>query len=121
MAVVLEVQNVVKEFNGEPLFAPVSFIVRDHDRTAILGPNGTGKSTLIKMILGKEEVTKGNIIFSKNLRIGYLSQDVISDINRTLYEEALSVFDDIIKEEKKLHELGDALAKDPDDRLVYFS
>ena len=118
MAVVLEVQNVVKEFNGEPLFAPVSFIVRDHDRTAILGPNGTGKSTLIKMILGKEEVTKGNIIFSKNLKIGYLSQDVISDINRTLYEEALSVFDDIIKEEKKLHELGDALAKDPDDEKL---
>jgi len=118
MSVILEVQNVFKEFNGEQLFAPVSFIVREHDRTAILGPNGSGKSTLIKMILGQEETSGGNIIFSKNIKIGYLSQDVVSDVNHTLYEEALSVFSDLIAEEKKIHELGDKLTVDPNNEKL---
>ena len=86
MGVLLSLQDVYKEFSGEKLFSPTSFIVRDHDRIAILGPNGSGKSTLIKMILGQEEVTSGNIVFSKNISIGYLSQDVIEDQNHTLYE-----------------------------------
>lgn len=114
MGVLLSVQDVYKEFTGEKLFLPTSFIVRDHDRTAILGPNGTGKSTLIKMILGKEEVSGGQIIFSKNVSIGYLSQDVIENPEHTLYEEALSVFQELIVQENKLKELSSEIALHPD-------
>ena len=102
MDVLLNVQGVTKEFSGERLFEPVSFIVRDHDRTAIIGPNGTGKSTLIKILLGQEEATSGQVIISKNVKIGYLSQDVIENPDNTLYEEALSVFRPLMEEEKKL-------------------
>ena len=63
MPILLSVQNLTKEFSGERLFEPLSFVLRDHDKTAILGPNGTGKSTLIKRILGKEEKKSGNIVF----------------------------------------------------------
>lgn len=116
MSVVLSLQEVYKEFSGEKLFSPISFIVRDHDRTAILGPNGAGKSTLIKMILGKEDVTSGKIFFSKNVSIGYLSQDVIDDDNHTLFEEALSVFDEVRKMEEKLNSYAKEIATHPDDR-----
>ncbi|MFA6860983.1 MAG: ABC-F family ATP-binding cassette domain-containing protein [Bacilli bacterium] len=114
MSVILSVQDLYKEFSGEKLFAPVSFIVRDHDRVAILGPNGTGKSTLIKMILGQEEKSGGNVIISKSCSVGYLSQDVIENPENTLYEEALSVFAKVIDDEKKLHEVSNQLALDPD-------
>ena len=75
----LSVVNLTKEFSGEQLFSPVSFMVKDHDRVAILGPNGAGKSTFIKMILGREEITSGQVIISKNVSVGYLSQDVIEN------------------------------------------
>ncbi len=115
MNVVLSLQDVYKEFSGVKLFEPTSFIVRDHDRTAILGPNGSGKSTLIKMILGQEEVSGGQIIFSKNIKIGYLSQDVIENPNHTLYEEALSVFKDLIGMENRLSELSKEIAQNEND------
>lgn len=115
MDVLLNVQGVTKEFSGERLFEPVSFIVRDHDRTAIIGPNGTGKSTLIKIFLGQEEATSGQVIISKNVKIGYLSQDVIENPDNTLYEEALSVFRPLMEEEKKLSELSLKISENPDD------
>lgn len=115
MSVLLSVQDVYKEFSGDKLFEPVSFIVRNHDRVAILGPNGTGKSTLIKMILGQVEETGGQIVIPKNITVGYLSQDVIEDNNHTLYEEALSVFKGLIEDEKKLDELSQKVANNPHD------
>lgn len=115
MDVLLNVQGVTKEFSGERLFEPVSFIVRDHDRTAIIGPNGTGKSTLIKILLGQEEATSGQVIISKNVKIGYLSQDVIENPDNTLYEEALSVFRPLMEEEKKLSELSLKISENPND------
>ncbi len=118
MDVLLNVQGLTKEFSGERLFEPVSFIVREHDRTAIIGPNGAGKSTLIKILLGKEEATTGQVIISKNVRIGYLSQDVIENPENTLYEEALSVFRPLMEEEKRLAELSDKISNSPNDEKL---
>lgn len=121
MAVILSTQGVYKEFSGEKLFESLSFLVRDHDRLAILGPNGSGKSTLIKMIIGSVEKSGGNIILSKNCRIGYLSQDVISDPEHTLYEEAMEVFTPLIEIEKKLHALALEIAEKPEDESLLTS
>ncbi len=118
MPVILSVQDVYKEFSGEKLFQPLSFIVRDHDRVAILGPNGTGKSTLLKIILGQEEKSGGNVIISKSCSIGYLSQDVIENPEHTLYEEALSVFKKVIDDENKLHELADEISLNSNDEKL---
>ena len=118
MSVLLSVSNLTKEFSGERLFEPVSFSVKDHDRIAILGGNGQGKSTLIKMILGQIEKTSGDVVFSKGVRIGYLSQDVIENPEHTLYEEAMTVFASLIQEEKKIHELLDRIAKEPDNNQL---
>lgn len=123
MGVLLSVQSLYKEFSGDKLFEPVSFMVKDHDRMAILGANGTGKSTLIKMILGQDEISGGEVIISKNVKIGYLSQDVIEDNNHTLYEEALTVYSKVIKDEERIKELTSKLEENPDDEqlLVEYS
>ena len=63
----------------------INGIVFGKDRLAIMGDNGTGKTTLIKLILGKESPLKGNIALARNITVGYLSQEVIANINNTLY------------------------------------
>ena len=118
MPILLSVSNLSKEFSGQRLFEPVSFSVRDHDRMAILGPNGQGKSTLIKMILGQVEKTTGDVVLSKSVEVGYLSQDVIEDPEHTLYEEAMTVFSDLISEQKKIDSLLQRIAQDPDNAAL---
>ncbi len=114
----LSIADLSKEFSGEELFKPVTFQVKEHDKIAILGANGSGKSTLLKMILNQVEKTSGTISLSKNVSIGYLSQDVIEDPKNTLYQEALTVFKDLIKEEKALHELSEKIASSPNDQTL---
>ena len=116
--VILSVQGLTKEFSGQRLFEPVSFVVRKNDRTAILGPNGTGKTTLIKMILGQMESSQGQIITSKGLTIGSLSQDVIQNPENTLYEEAMDVFQPLIQEEKELHKLSERISQEPQNEAL---
>ncbi len=119
--VVLALQNVIKEYNGERLFNPVTFRVDQKERVALIGINGTGKSTILKMIVGKEEVTSGKIITTKNCSIGYLSQEVISSMDNTLYEEVDEVFDYLKEKKKKLEELEEKLALNPEDENLISS
>ncbi|MCI2069223.1 MAG: ABC-F family ATP-binding cassette domain-containing protein [Bacilli bacterium] len=114
--IILALQNVVKEFNGEALFAPVSFRVDQKERVALIGPNGTGKSTILKMIVGQEEISSGQIIIGKEYRIGYLSQEVISDPSHTLYEEVEEVFLPLKEAEKRIAFLCDQMSKHPDNK-----
>ncbi len=103
---VLSIQDLKKEFQGEILFDHVNFSMNSSDRVALIGNNGCGKSTLLKMILSKEEITSGAIVISKGIRIGYLSQEVIDNVNNCLYDEVLHVFDELIKKEKELEEIA---------------
>ena len=122
---VLSIQNISKMFGASELFHGVSFNVNDNDRIAIIGNNGTGKSTLLKMIIGSEEITltsydkgKGTISFAKGVRYGYLSQDVISSLDNTLKEEALLVFNDVIALEKQLLVLSESLSNNPENKAI---
>lgn len=90
--ILLQAQNVVKEFDGKPLFQPLTFDVKTGDRAALIGLNGAGKSTLIKMAAGELSPEKGQMVIGKGTSVGYLSQAVISDSDHTLFEEASSVF-----------------------------
>ncbi len=95
--ILLQAQNAVKEFDGKALFEPVSFEIKSGERVALIGLNGTGKSTILKMVMGYLPVDQGQIVIGRDVTIGYLSQDVISDENNTLYEEAGAVFADVRK------------------------
>jgi ATP-binding cassette subfamily F protein 3 len=68
-------KNIYKSYNEHPVLADVSFSLEPGQKVALVGPNGTGKTTLLKIIAGLEEMEKGSLQFAKNLRIGYLAQD----------------------------------------------
>ena len=116
--IVLSVQNLVKEYNGKKIFNPATFTVSDDDKIALIGNNGTGKSTILKMINKMVEPSSGLISFSNNVTIGYLSQEVIKDENNTLYEEAIDVFANLIQKEKELNDLAEQISLNPEDEAL---
>jgi len=113
---ILTVSKLGKEFNGETLFKHISFDINSTDKTAIIGKNGTGKSTLIKMILGEESIDEGDVYKNNKATIGYLSQDVISKSDNTLIDEMLEVFAEVIYLEQRLHDISLQLKEYPNDQ-----
>ena len=113
MQTILSVQNLVFNFPTEDLFDDITFSIYEKDRVAFVGANGTGKTTLIKLILGQETPNKGNINLARGLSVGYLSQNVIQSESNTLYEEALLVFKDIIALGKELQLMEEKISNDP--------
>ena len=106
---VVQFNNIYKQFSGEYLLKDISFTIEDKDRIGLVGLNGTGKSTLIKMLLGMERIDPdlqnniGNISMSNTTKVGYLSQNHnFSDEMNSVYEEMLEVF---IEEHKLWHEI----------------
>ena len=115
---ILSIQNMSFGFPSEDIFDNVTFSIYEKDRVAIIGANGTGKTTLIKLILGKETPNKGNINLLRGITIGYLSQEVIQSEENTLYDEALLVFKDLIRIEKELQILEEKIAQNPNDQKL---
>lgn len=110
---ILTVSKLAKEFNGEALFKNISFDINSKDKTAIIGKNGTGKSTLLKMILGNLDLDEGNVYINNKATIGYLSQDVISSSENTLIAEMKKVFEEVIRMEEKMALISMELSSDP--------
>lgn len=113
---ILSVSKLGKEFNGESLFKHISFDINSKDKVAVIGKNGTGKSTLIKMILGEESIDEGQVHKNNKASIGYLSQDVISKSENSLMDEMLEVFKDVVHLERKLHDISLMLQDHPNDQ-----
>ena len=93
----LEVSNLKKEFNGEPLFHDVNFNLNSGEKMAIIGNNGVGKTTILKMILKELDIDEGTIHIDRNATVGYLSQVMISSFDNTLYQEMLLSFEGVLK------------------------
>ncbi len=110
---ILSISKLQKEFNGEVLFKNISFDINSKDKVAIIGKNGTGKSTLLKMILGDIRIDSGEIHRNQKAKIGYLSQGVISNNDNTLMGEMLEVFSDLISLEARINILATQLEQDP--------
>nr|WP_221411479.1 ABC-F family ATP-binding cassette domain-containing protein [Dysgonomonas sp. 216] len=90
------------EFGGRALFEDISFVVNKKDRIALVGKNGAGKSTMLKIFAGLQEPTKGGISMPKDLTIGYLPQQMQLVDGNTVMEEASLAFDHVQKLEKDL-------------------
>ncbi|MBU1144939.1 MAG: ATP-binding cassette domain-containing protein [Firmicutes bacterium] len=114
----LKINNLKKTFGGNILFDKVSLEVNRDDKVALIGQNGVGKSTLIKMILGDISPDSGEIFIYSQAKIGYLSQDVLSNMDFSLIEEAEDVFKDVILLESKLKENALLLEKNQDEALI---
>ena len=97
---VLRVENVAKGHGGRLLFKDVAFEVEKGDKIGLIGPNGTGKTTLLELLVGRQEPDEGVVNVSQTTKIGYFSQhQATMDFDRTVYDEFRSISDPPPKEE----------------------
>lgn len=102
----IQLNNVTKNFVVNEIFSNVKMEINDKDRVAIVGRNGAGKSTLLKIISGELSFDSGERTVSKNTTIGYLSQEFIVREDLSIYEEMITCFDEIISLEANLEKLS---------------
>ena len=105
---VVSIQNLKVDFGGKVLFENVSFDVNEGDFVGLIGANGTGKTTLFKVITGELEPTEGGAFVSKQTKVGYLEQHACHGSVRTVLDEALSVFEPLMRLEHELEKIGRA-------------
>ncbi len=106
-------QNVTFEFGARVIVEDATWHIQPGDRIGLIGYNGTGKSTLLKVLVGEYTPSKGSVEKSKDTTIGYLHQDLLSfDTNDNITEVALSAFERVRELEKEIEQLGHALEKD---------
>ncbi len=115
---VLTAQNLTFGFLDGVLFKDAAFKVEETDKVGLIGANGTGKTSLFKLIIGEYSATEGGIVRGKDVRIGYMEQYLNCDDNQTLYDEALTVFSDVIRLEKELEEINQRLLTESDIALI---
>src|SRR4026207_1969318 len=94
-----------KSFGAEDLFSNVSFTVAKGARLALVGPNGIGKTTLLRILIGQEEPSGGTVTRTKSLRIGYLSQEADFELKGVLWDVCLEPFADLIRMQGELEKL----------------
>lgn len=104
-----------KWFPSKILFEELDWLIGSKDRIGVVGGNGTGKSTLLKIISGAESLDRGEIAVERGIRIGYLPQEGLSLKGRTVFEECLSVFETLKQAERELEQIAQRIAgMDPD-------
>jgi ATP-binding cassette, subfamily F, member 3 len=106
----LQIKSLGKAFRGEWLFRSLDFQINEHDRIGLVGDNGTGKSTLMKIIAGLAPADEGEAVGARDLTFGYLPQDGLYAHGRTLLEEVLSVFESLTALESEIRQLEHELA-----------
>src|SRR5690606_5492556 len=94
---------------GDYLFDRVTFRLGAGDRIGLVGKNGAGKSTMLKILSGETSPDTGSIAFDKEIKIGFLKQDIDFVKGRTILEEAYQAFDEILAVEKQLNQVNEAL------------
>lgn len=110
--IVLSCNNLNKSFGIDSILENINFTVNEGDKIGVIGVNGTGKTTLFKIISGVYGYDSGDIYTSKDCEIGYLEQNTNFQSNNTIFEEVLEVFKDLIDMEKYLRELELKIAEE---------
>ncbi|QOY87003.1 ABC-F family ATP-binding cassette domain-containing protein [Paludibaculum fermentans] len=103
--------NASKRFGPKLLFEGVNWLITPQDRVGLVGANGTGKSTVMKILAGFETIDSGDVTTQKGITAGYLPQDGLSLSGRTVFEECLSVFDHIRDMEREMEQLAHAMSE----------
>ena len=114
----LTAQNLTFGFLDGVLFKGAAFKVEENDKIGLIGANGTGKTSLFKLIIGTYTPNEGGIVRGKDVRIGYMEQYLECDDNQTLYNEALTVFNDVARMEEELEEINEKLLTESNIDLI---
>ncbi len=102
------------EFSATPLFADVSFVINPKDRIALVGKNGAGKSTMMKIIAGEQQPTSGGVSKQRGVTVGYLPQVMVLSDERTVMEETETAFAHISEMQTELDRMNAELAERTD-------
>ena len=102
---IVTVNGLCMEFGEQRLFDGMTFEIQDGDRIGLIGVNGCGKTTLFRLLTGEYYPTKGSIVLNKNASIGYMEQHVCRNLERSAYDEVMTVFDELIQMESELETL----------------
>ncbi|MEG2479314.1 MAG: ATP-binding cassette domain-containing protein, partial [Mucinivorans sp.] len=102
----ISIDGLTVEFSGTTLFKDVSFVVGDKDRIALMGKNGAGKSTMMKIISGIRSATRGRVTMSADDKVGYLPQHLVVENSRTLFDEASRAFEHLFEVEREIAALN---------------
>ena len=105
----ISVDQLTVEFNGSALFSDVSFVINENDKIALMGKNGAGKSTMMKIIAGLTSPTKGGVRCSKDTVIAYLPQHLLIEDNCTVKEEASKAFKSVFDMKAEMDDLNKQL------------
>ena len=110
----ISVDGLTVEFSGTTLFKDISFAINEKDRIALMGKNGAGKSTLLKIIAGVRGANSGRVSAPKDAIIAYLPQHLITENERTVFDEAAQAFAHIYEMEHEIEALNDQLSSRTD-------
>ena len=112
---ILTAKGLSKHFGAQDIFEGVSLQIAHGERTALVGPNGVGKTTLLRILAGLELASDGQLHRAKGLRVGYLAQEVtLADGGETLWELARDAFAHLQRQAAELHRLEELKERDPE-------
>jgi len=115
----IQLSNAGKRFGHKLLFEGADWMITPRDRVGLVGANGTGKSTLMKVLAGMETLDYGTISFAKGISAGYLPQDGLTLSGQTVFAECMSVFDDLRGMEKEMEDLMTRMSEVDHQSLEY--
>ena len=105
----ISVDNLAVEFGGTALFSEVSFTINENDKIALMGKNGAGKSTMMKIIAGEQSANKGHVRYPKDAVIAYLPQHLLTEDECTVFEEASKAFAHVYAMRNEMEHLNTSL------------
>jgi ATP-binding cassette subfamily F protein 3 len=106
----ISVNNLAVEFSGTTLFSNVSFVINPADKIALMGKNGAGKSTMMKIVAGVQKATSGNVSANKEAVIAYLPQHLLTEDDCTVFEEAAKAFKQVFEIKNEMERLNNELS-----------
>src|SRR6218665_2223638 len=113
-------QNVTFEFGARAIIEDTTWHIQPNERIGLIGYNGTGKSTLLKLLVGQYSPSSGTVERSRTTSIGYLHQDLLSfDTTESILQVALSAFERVLLLEKKIKNLEKELEKTGDEKTLH--
>lgn len=110
----VSVEGLTVEFGGTTLFSDISFQINEKDRIALMGKNGAGKSTMLKILAGVRQPTRGRVTTPKDCVVAYLPQHLMTEDGRTVFEEASQAFAHLKEMEADIEALNKELAERTD-------
>jgi len=105
----VSIDGIAVEFSGHTLFKDVTFVINDNDKIALMGKNGAGKSTMMKIIAGVQKANRGKINKAEHTKIGYLPQHLLTEDDCTVAEEAAKAYQEYFSLKKQLDDLNEQM------------